>query len=161
MQGAINTLRLGWDQLATGGRTMREGSLSACFIRLVPGLLARRYPQLREACAWDIVLGHSTGSQEPHAFGQGLAKGLAQRTFLTRGLRAVPTTGCSSSEMGYKNGRMLPTSDPLLGAPSPTPVRPRYARLAVPMGHHTLAPTSRKAILSSCVYPSSMRGASR
>src|SRR5215469_15171456 len=82
--------------------------------------------------------------QEAPRFSEGLAKGLAQRTFLTRGRSHTER----SSEMGYKNGRMLPKSDPLLGAPSPTPVRPRYVCLAVPMGHLTLATTRRKAILS-------------
>jgi hypothetical protein len=81
--------------------------------------------------------------QEPYRLSEGLAKGLAQRKFLSRERSHTER----SSEMGYKNGRMLPKSDPLLGAPSPTPVRPRYARLAFPMGHRTLAPTRRKAIL--------------
>jgi hypothetical protein len=78
---------------------------------------------------------------------QGLAKGLAQRKFLTRGLLAVQTVS-SSSETGYKNGWILPTSDPLLAAPKPMPVRPDYACLALPMGHTTLAATRRKVILS-------------
>ena len=105
----------------------------------------------RSLAAWRPLVRDISGQlyngQDPHVFGQGLAKGLAQRTFLTRGLSAVPTTGFNSSEMGYQNGRMLPRSAPLLGAPSPTLVRPRYARLAVPMGQLTLAPTRRKAIL--------------
>jgi hypothetical protein len=41
---------------------------------------------------------------------------------------------------------MPPKSDPLLAAPKPTPVRPCYACLALPMGNSTLATTRRKVI---------------
>jgi hypothetical protein len=95
-----------------------------------------------------------------HRESEGLAKGLAQRKFLSRGLLAAHAVS-SSSETGYKNGWILPTSDPLLAAPKPMPVHPDYACLALPMGHGTLASTRSKEILILCVFRSSMDGVCR
>jgi hypothetical protein len=51
------------------------------------------------AIVLSAVKGTSICGREPHGYSQGLAKGLAQRKFLSRGLVWDPTHS-SSSEMG-------------------------------------------------------------